>query len=109
MIKTISVTEAKNKLSTMLQWASEQGGGVVIESRGEPKAVIISYDEYEEFRTLKEEARRRQALRELEELAERMWAANADMTDEEVEQLAEEITQETFERMIKEGKVRYQS
>ena len=109
MTKTISVTEAKNKLSAMLDWAVEYGDEVVIESRGEPKAVIISYDDYEEFRTLKEEARRRAALRQLEALAEQIWARNSDLSEEQVEQLAEEIAQETMQRMIKEGNVRFQT
>lgn len=108
MAKTISVSEAKNTLSAVLDWAVENGDGVVIESRGEPKAVILSYDEYETYLDLKEEARRREALSQLKELAERVWAST-DLTDEETDQLAEEITQETFQRMIREGKVRYQS
>ena len=89
--------------------ATPAAPGVVIESRGEPKAVIISYDDYEEFRTLKEEARRRAALRQLEALAEQIWARNSDLSEEQVEQLAEEIAQETMQRMIKEGKVRFQT
>lgn len=109
MPKTISVSEAKNQLSAVLDWAVENGDEVVIESRGEPKVAILSYAEYQEFLAFKEQARRKEALRQLEELAERMWARNADLSDEEVEELAEEISQETIQRMIKEGKVRFQS
>ena len=71
--------------------------------------MILSYSEYKEFLALREQARRQAAFRELELLAERMWARNADMSAEEVEQLAEEISQETIQRMVKEGKVRFQS
>lgn len=109
MTKTISVSEAKNTLSAVLDWAVANDDSVVIESRGEPKAVILSYDGYEEYMALKEQERRRQALRQLEELAKRLWARNADLSDEEVEALAEEITQETFQRMIAEGKIEFQS
>ena len=108
-IKTVSVSEAKNQLSAVLDWAVENGDEVVIESRGEPKVAILSYAEYQEFLAFREQARRKEALRQLEELAERMWAQNADLSDEEVEELAEEISQETIQRMIKEGKVRFQS
>ena len=92
-----------------MDWAVENGDEVVIESRGEPKVAILSYAEYQEFLAFKEQARRKEALRQLEELAERMWARNADLSDEEVEELAEEISQETIQRMIKKGKVRFQS
>ena len=109
MPKTISVSEAKNQLSAVMDWAVENGDEVVIESRGEPKAAILSYAEYQEFLAFKEQARRKEALRQLDELAQRMWARNADLSDEEVEELAEEISQETIQRMIKEGKVRFQS
>jgi len=96
MPKTISVSEAKNQLSAVLDWAVENGDEVVIESRGEPKVAILSYAEYQEFLAFREQARRKEALRQLEELAERMWAQNADLSDEEVEELAEEISQETI-------------
>ena len=82
---------------------------VVIESRGEPKVVMLSYGEYQEFLALKEQARRKEALRQLEELAARMQTRNADMSAEEVEQLADEITRETIQRMEMEGKITFQS
>lgn len=109
MSKTVSVSEAKNQLSAVMDWAVDNGEEVVVESRGEPKAVILSYREYQEFLALREQARRREALRQLAELAERMQALNADLSAEEVEQLAEEITRETFERMEAEGKIAFQS
>lgn len=108
-IKIVSVSEAKNQLSAVMEWAVENPDGVIIESRGRPKVAILSYAEYQEFLALREQARRKETFRQLEELAERMWALNSDLSDEEVEELAEEITQETMERMVKEGKVRFQS
>ena len=109
MPKTVSVSEAKNQLSAMMDWAVESGEEVVVKSRGEPKVVILSYSEYQEFLALREQARRKEALRELELLAEQIWAQTSDLSEEEVEQLAEEISQETIQRMVKEGKVRFQS
>lgn len=108
MPKTVSVSEAKNQLSAVMEWAVENGDEVVIASRGEPKVAILSFAEYQEFLALREQARRREALRQLAELAERMQALNADMSAEEVEQLADEITRETFERMEAEGKIVFQ-
>lgn len=107
MPKTISVSEAKNKLSEMLRWAVEHGDSVVVESRGQPQAVIVPYGEYEEFRALREQARRREALQRLEALAERIQERNADLSPDEAEQLAEAISQETIRRMVDEDKVRF--
>lgn len=109
MPKTVSVSEAKNQLSAVLDWVVESGNEVVIESRGEPKVAILSYPEYQVFLAFREQARRSEVLRQLESLAEQIWAQTADLSVEEVEQLAEEISQETMERMVEEGKVRFQS
>ena len=107
MRKTISVSEAKNQLSAMLQWALEHEDGVVVESRGEPKGVILPYGDYEELLALREQARRRAALQEMEALADRLQTRNADLTAAEVEQLAEEVSQETIGRMVEQGTIHF--
>lgn len=109
MPKTVSVSEAKNRLSAMLKWAIEHGDGVVVESRGQPKAVIVPFDEYEALLEIREQARRREALHQLDALAARVQARNQDLSVDEVEQLAEEISQETIRRMSEDGTIRFQS
>ena len=61
-IKTVSVSEAKNQLSAVMEWAVENREGVIIESRGRPKVAILSYAEYQEFLVLREQARRKEAF-----------------------------------------------
>lgn len=109
MPKTVSVSEAKNQLSAVIDWAVDNGDEVIVESRGEPKIVMLPYQDYQEFLTFRELSRRREVLRQLEELAEQIWSQTADLNVEEAGQLAEEVSQETMQRMIKEGKVRFQS
>lgn len=108
MPKTVSVSEAKNKLSALLEWAVEQGDEIVVESRGEPKAVILRYGEYEELLQFRAQQRRRAALQQLEALAAQVQGRNSDLGEEEADQLAEEIAQETVRRMVDEGKARFQ-
>ena len=107
MPKTISVSEAKNKLSAMMDWAIQNQDGVVVESRGRPKAVILPYAEYEAYLSMRENERRRAALQRMEELAAIVQEKNQDMTPERAEQLADEISRETIERMIEDGKVSF--
>ncbi len=107
MPKTISVSEAKNKLSAMLKWAVENQDEVVVESRGRPKAVILPYGEYEQFQSLREKERRQSALQRLQELAAVNQALNQDLTPEEAEDLADEVTRETIDRMVAEDKVTF--
>lgn len=108
MKKRVSVSEAKNQLSAVMDWAVENPDGVIVECHGRPKAAIVSYDEYQQLLTLREQERRREALRELQELAERMRARNADLTKEEADEIADELTRETLERMVREGEIKYE-
>jgi prevent-host-death family protein len=82
MPKTISVSEAKNKLSAMMDWAIQNQDGVVVESRGRPKAVILPYAEYEAYLSMRENEQRRAALQHMEELAAIVQDKNQDMTPE---------------------------
>ena len=108
MPKTISVSEAKNRLSAMLSWAEENQDEIIVESHGQPKAVILSFSEYELFLALREQARRQAVLRRLETLAALNRARNADLSDDEAQQLADEVTRATIARMAAEGKVTFQ-
>jgi prevent-host-death family protein len=65
---TVSATEAKVRLGSIIEWAIRESDDVVIESRGRPTAVLISYGEYESIQQLRERARRREALERLESL-----------------------------------------
>ena len=56
MPRTVSVSEAKNQFSALLDWVVENGDEVVIESRGKPKAAIVSYTAYQRFIALSEQA-----------------------------------------------------
>lgn len=108
MPKTISASEAKNSLGAVIEWAVENGDEVIVESRGKPKAVIMPFDDYEEYQRLREQARRRAVLARLEKLAETVGARNQDLTAEAADALADQFTREVIEEMIAEGKVQYE-
>ena len=86
----------------MLKWAVENQEEVVVESHGRPKAVILSYTEYELFLSLREKEQRRAALQRLQGLAAANQSLNQDLTPEEAEELADEVVRETIERMAEE-------
>jgi len=108
MPKTISVSVAKNELSAMLEWAVKNRDGVIVESYGQPKAVILSYADYQTYLSLQEKERRRAAIARLQELAIQNRARNRDLSPDEAEQLADQITRDTIDRMVEEGKVTFQ-
>lgn len=103
MARTTSATEAKAKLSALMDWAVRNQDEVIIESRGNPKAVLVSYDAYEQFKELQEQARRKKALAQLEELAARIQARNQDLDEEKAAAIADQFTREVIEEMGQEG------
>jgi prevent-host-death family protein len=107
MSKTVTASEAKNRLGAIMDWAVENEDGVVIEKRGEPRVVVIPYAQYERLQALQEQLRRAEALARLEQAAQQMSGATEALSDEEVEALAEEIARDTVERMVAEGKIKY--
>jgi prevent-host-death family protein len=50
MPKTVSTREAQDSLSTLIGWAKEHRDQVIVESHGEPAAVLMSFAEYETLR-----------------------------------------------------------
>ncbi len=109
MSKTVTASEAKNRLGAIMDWAVENEAGVVIEKRGEPWVVVIPYAQYERLQALQERLRRAEALARLEQAAQQMSRGAEVLSDEEVEELADEIARETVERMVAEGKIRYKA
>jgi prevent-host-death family protein len=108
MIKTVSATEAKAKLSDLMKSAVKSGDSVIIQSRGYPQVVIVPYTEYEELQRLKERARRAEAIMRLQEIARDTQMRNEDMTPDDAEALAEEISREAIENLVRKGVVRFE-
>jgi prevent-host-death family protein len=100
MPKTVSATEAKVRLGAMMDWAVKHGDEVIIETRGRPRAVLISFEEYQRIQQLQAMARRQAVLDRLEALAERVGVRNQDLTQEAAEELADRFSREMIEEMI---------
>lgn len=108
MARTVSITEAKAKLNSLMKWAVKNEDGVIVQSRGYPQVVIIPFNEYEELQKLKERARRQAAIARLQEIAKEVQAQNQDLTEEEADTLADEVTREAIEQLVTKGKARFE-
>jgi prevent-host-death family protein len=108
MPKTISASEAKTRFGEMVAWAQDNQDDIIVESRGRPNAVIISFEEYQRILDLRERARREEALARLERLRQRVSARNQDLSDEEIESTADELSREAVTNLIRKGKISYQ-
>ena len=112
MPKTVSASEAKNKLGAVLSWVRDNQDEVIIESHGEPAVVVMSFAEYEKVKTLKEQERRKQALQKLRALREQVRAnkSNRDITSEEQAlQIADEFSRAAMDDLVDKGKVRFEA
>jgi prevent-host-death family protein len=108
MSKTVSTAEAATQLGALIENVTEHGDEVIIERQGKTGAVLISADEYEALREQRGRLRRLEAVRRIEELRERVSARNADMTLEEAEAFAEDLTQEAIRRLVERGEVSFE-
>lgn len=104
----VSISEAKARLSRFVEQTAEEDEQIVIESYGNPKAVLIPYRDYEQFIVWQETRRRQQALDELQALKRQIQARNVALSAQEGEDLADLYAREVIEGMIAEGKVKYE-
>ena len=103
MPKTVSATEAKIHLGAMIEWAVTHRDGVIIESRGRPRAVLLDFGEYQSLQEAKEVTRRQDAWKRLEALAERVSARNRDLDEARAQDIADRFVRETVEEISPKG------
>jgi len=106
--KTVSANEAKNRLGSLLGYVSEEGGEVVVESHGKPKAVIMSISAYEEVQELREQRRRADALEQLRALHARVAIRNQDLTEDEAIEIADRLSHELVDDMAERGDITFE-
>lgn len=88
MPRVVASSEVQNNFGSILRWAEEHGEDVVVERRGRPAAVIISYAAYEEIERLRQEQRTRQALAAIRQVREQVQARVKELTADEAYRLA---------------------
>jgi prevent-host-death family protein len=107
MAKTITATEAKNRLGSVLSSVQESGEPVIVENRHAPDAVIMTYGDFKELQTYRAERRRQEAIAKIREIQSRASERNKDLSDEEADQIADEIVREAIDSMVAKGEIRF--
>ena len=105
--KTVSVSEAREQLSSFVRWSNTNQDYVIIKVRGRAEAVLIPYDDLEVLEAAREAERRRQALATLEALAAEVSSRNQELTDAEVDEIAEEISRDAVQGLVDSGKIKF--
>ena len=96
--KVVSATEAKNRLGSYLKAAAENGDSVVIESRNEPIAVLISYKDYQLLLRAQETLVEQEFLSRFDQVMAEQAERNRDLTPEEADYMAIHAVQESRAR-----------
>ena len=109
MTLNVSTSEAKAKLSSFVQQVVGNREEVIIENRGAPQAVLISYDAYEQYSQWRDQNRRQRALEELQKLADSIQSRDQDLSETETDELADRLSRDVIDEMIADGKVKYDS
>ena len=103
----ISSTQAKARFSEFID-RSMNGEEIVVHRRGRPVAVILSYEEYQRLQTLREKARREEALAQLRALARAVQEKNQDLSQSERDALARELVDEAVGNLEARGAIRFE-
>jgi prevent-host-death family protein len=107
MPRVVSSTDAKNKFGSLVSWVLANDDEVIVENHGEPAIVLMSVSEYESYKALKEAERRKRLLAEFHELRARVRMNNQDITTEEqAQEIADEIVRDAIDNMVTKGKIR---
>ncbi|MDQ3514873.1 MAG: hypothetical protein M3462_14680 [Chloroflexota bacterium] len=89
----------------MIDQINEQGDEVIIEDSEKRNVVVISMAAYEETQMLRERARQAELLERLRALEERIGDRNADLSEEQVMELANRFSREMIDDLAAEGKL----
>ncbi len=103
--RVYSTTEAKNQLSAMISFVQGPGEVAIIESHGRPRAALISLEDLEAFRRLKDRARREQSLKRLRKLRDEVRLRNQDLSDEAAEELASRFVRDVVDDLHSVGRL----
>jgi prevent-host-death family protein len=92
--RTVSATEAKNRLGAYLKMATQDGDAVIVENFREPSAVIISFEEYQRLRNAEAVLDRQRRLAELDRIIAIQAERNSDLTEETADALVQQYLAE---------------
>jgi prevent-host-death family protein len=107
-MKTVSATEAKNRLGALIGDVANGHGAIAIEHHGQPHVVVVSAKEWAEVSEMRERLRRKEAWEQLMAIAREVSARNADLSQEEADALADDIADEAMDRVVARARLRWE-
>jgi prevent-host-death family protein len=88
VLKRMSSNDVKQRWGTVISTAREADNAVIVESHGTPLVAVIPYAEFADFQEFKEQRRRQDLLSRLDVLEAKFGNRNADLSEEQIEEIA---------------------
>jgi len=107
--RTITTAEAVARLETVIDSVAAGEGDVILERDGTPKAVVVSMEDYRTTLALREQERKAAAARWLREFQASYDGRNDDLTEDEIERIADEVVRDAVASMAEKGVIRFRS
>jgi prevent-host-death family protein len=108
MVRTISATEAKVNFGAVTQRVIDDGEPVVVENHGQPRVAIVPVENLDRLAELEKQERQRVALARIRTLQEKIAARNQDLTSEEADAIADQLTRAALDSLIAKGTLRFE-
>jgi prevent-host-death family protein len=99
MVRTISATEAKVNFGSVTRQVIATDEPVIVESHGQPTVAIVPAGTLDRLEELEEQERRRNWLERARALRVSVRERNQDLTEDEAEQLSDEIVRDAITAM----------
>lgn len=106
--RTMSSNEAKQNWGQIMAIANEPGTAIIVESHGKPRVAVIPVEDLETFRKLQQAARREEGLRTLREIEAAYDGRNDDLSEDEIDELANRFAKELYDDLAAEGTLSFE-
>jgi hypothetical protein len=108
MPKAVSANEVEGRFGALVDWAVEHEDEVIVEHAGQPQAVIMSFAIYEKVRPVKDRPRVEDALATMRRLREQIPSRNRELTEADVDEIADRFSDDVVDGLIEKGIVRFE-
>ena len=102
--RTVPPIESKEQWNELVESIETEGDAIVENERGE-KVAVISYDEFLAYNEQRSKQLASEAYARLQETLVGQDERNADLTEEEIEELADRASREAIDELAAEGKL----
>jgi PHD/YefM family antitoxin component YafN of YafNO toxin-antitoxin module len=102
--RTVPPIESREQWDALVE-TIETEGDAIVESKGGRKVAVISYDEFLAYQEQRKVRLREEAYTRLQEALKGQAERNADLSEDEIEELAERFSREVIDDLAAEGKL----